>query len=259
MHTAALDDRVPEFRFPFSINFFHSKTTMFHASYLSRTRLPGSLPLFNCCTAPPMHISIHTLSPCCRPASEFPQDSFARSRTTHIVHQGSQRSAALYCCPMDFYVAQPCLFTRSLECAMFAFCVALLSCCTLVPFTTQALSMYGSRPIVHTCPLVFLSAYTEDCSHTYLYAVLYISIVFGKCPNIDQCPPCWGTVLLLAVECRAMRWVLSVVRITGTSVELYQHATHFVFRCTSPGPPRHKVRLVVSVIVEARLTLWFFC
>ena len=75
--------------------------------------------------------------------------------------------------PMDFYVLQPCLFTCSLECAMYAFCVAILSCSTLVPSTTQALSMYGSRPIVHTCPLELLSTYTEICCQRCLYAVLY--------------------------------------------------------------------------------------
>ena len=92
------------------------------------------------------------------------------------------------------------LFTRSLECALSTFRVALLSCYTLVPFMTKALSMYGSRHIVHTCPLVFLSAYTEDCCHGYLYAVLYISIPFSKHWNIDQCSLYWGTVLLVAVE-----------------------------------------------------------
>ena len=131
-------------------------------------------------------------------------DSTAGSRIGHGVHQGSQRGAALYGCPMDSYVVQPCLFTCSPECALSVLCVALLSCYNPVPFTTQALSMYGSRPIVHTCPAVFLSTYTEDCCHGYLYAVLCISILFGKRWNIHQCPPCWGTVLLLAVKYTAM-------------------------------------------------------
>ena len=181
-------------------------------------------------------------------------DSTAGRGIGHGVHQGSQHGAALYSCPMN---SQPYLFTCSPECAVSAFCVALLSCYTLVPFTTQALSMNGSRPIVHTCPLVFLSACTEECCHGYLYAVLCISIPFGKCSNIDQCPPCWGTVLLVAVKYTAMGCVLSVVRITGTYVELYQHATHFVCSCTTPGPPRHKVRLVLLLTVEGPLMLWF--
>ena len=59
MHTAALDNRVPDFRFSFFINFFHAKKTLFHASYVSRTRFSGSWPLFNCCTTPPTHISLY--------------------------------------------------------------------------------------------------------------------------------------------------------------------------------------------------------
>ena len=49
----------------------------------------------------------------------------------------------------------------------------------------------------HTRHLVFLAPYTEGFFHRYLYAVLCNSILFGKRWNRDQCPPCWGTVLLL--------------------------------------------------------------
>ena len=51
-----------------------------------------------------------------------------------------------------------------------------------------------------------------------------------------------------------MGCVLSLVH--TTSVKPYQHATHSACWCTTPGPPRHKVRLVLMLTVEAPLTLW---
>ena len=148
------------------------------------------------------HFHFFTFRPGASVQENSHNDCSAGSRTGHGVHQGSQRSGALYCYPIDFYVVHRCVFTCSLQCALTAFFVALLSCYILVPFTTRALLMYGSRPIVHTCSLV--PAYTEDCCHTYLYA-LCISAVCDKRWNMDQRPPCWGTNLLLALQYTALR------------------------------------------------------
>ena len=99
----------------------------------------------------------------------------------------------------------------------------------------------------HTCPLVFLSAYTEECYHGYLYALLRISILFGKRWNTYQCTPHWDIVLLLAVDYALIGCVASAVRITCTTMKLFQCATHSVRWCTLRGPPLHKGRLVLPL------------
>ena len=56
MHTAALDDRVPHFRF----SFFSTQKKHFFMHRMCHVQdFPGSWPLFDCCTAPPTHISLH--------------------------------------------------------------------------------------------------------------------------------------------------------------------------------------------------------
>ena len=76
MHTAALDNRVPDLRFPFFINFFHSKKKH---SFLPRIRqvqdFPGHGPLSNCSTH--THTHTHTyiyiyIAPLTHISSHFP-------------------------------------------------------------------------------------------------------------------------------------------------------------------------------------------